>query len=264
MRRPTRVRYLAVIFGAFVPLSSLTAEPGFTEPRIVIQLAAPELATVSAFYVDAGEKVTPNQAICELDTRSLRASLAAAQARRDARGQIDAARAKRALLAEQLARVSEAHGSGDARLDELKRARAELQIAEAELVSTQEQANIAALEYERIAAEITRRKIVSPLAATVLERRHEVGEAVTPQDDILAILAVLDPLVVRLNLTLDRLATIALGAKLPGNCAGNAVEALVARIAPVADAATATVAVELEIDNADNRLMSGIACTIEL
>ncbi|MEQ8660498.1 MAG: efflux RND transporter periplasmic adaptor subunit [Gammaproteobacteria bacterium] len=237
-----------------------TGEPGFTEPRRTVELAAPELALVSAVLVAVGDRVARDQVLFELDARALEASLVVAAARRDARGEIDAAAARRALRAEQLARLAAARAGGHARADEVSRAEAELAIADAELAGARERARIAASEHARIAVEIERRRIRSPLDATVVELRHEVGEAVTPADSVLAVLAELDPLLVRLNLPLAQARALAPGTLVEGHCDGAPQRARIARVAPVVDAATGTLAIELELDNADGQLLSGMAC----
>ena len=266
MLRGARRHWLPLICAAGLTgtLDALATEQGFTEPRRIIELAAPELATVATVAVTAGDRVAAGQAVATLDARALEASLATADARRNARGDVDAARAMHELRSEQFARVSATHASGHARADELARARAELEIARAELASANERVRIAELEHQRIAVEIARRTITSPVDATVIEVRLEVGEAVTPANNIVAVVAVLDPLVIRLNVDLERVSGIALGQSVAGSCRGQPVAARVARIAPIADAATATVAVELEIDNAERSLLSGTACVIEL
>lgn len=264
MQLRAALRYGAALLAIVPALTFATPYPGFLQPQEVVELAAPELAIVSAVNVAAGDRVKAGQVLVELDTRALEASLAVAAARRDARADLAAASARHELRRNRSAQLTAAHRDGYAQADELAQATAELAVAAAELDAAHERRRIARLEYERIAVQIARHRITSPLDATVLEVRRRVGEIVTPADHVLLVLATLDKLIVRLNIAAVDGGELAPGGTLSGHCAGHTAAARVNRIAPVIDGATATREIELEIDNSSTALLSGMACEFDL
>lgn len=258
-----RAAFAVALLGVFATSTAATY-PGFTEAHRVINLAAPEFALVSQLHVVAGQQVKLGDVVCELDKRSLKASLAIADKRRNARGQLNAAKARSRRQQTLLNQLEIAFNNGHARPDETAQARAEHEIAEADVLSATEQLQIAALEYERLKTELKRRDITSPINGTVIEIKTEVGELVTPADHTLMVLADLSQLKITLNVPVSDAASIKPGRVLEGHCGALPITTEVKRISPVADAASATRAVELVVDNSNAALVSGLACEIAL
>lgn len=137
-------------------------------------IASKLLAKVEAVSVRAGQQVAEGEVLIRLDDADLRARFAQAQAA------ADSARAARdqALLEHQ--RVGKLHAEGAAAKIEWDRVQTALQAAEAELSRTQQAGSEAQtiLDYAIIR---------SPIVGTVIDKKVEVGDTVTPGQVLLTL-----------------------------------------------------------------------------
>lgn len=148
----------------------------------------------------------------------------------------------------------------------LDQVRTEADIANLQLQQEREASVLARLEAERARAVLARREIRSPIDGTVLQRYHGVGEYVDAKP--VYRVAVLDPLHVEVIVPIEYHGVLERGMKasvtldVPG-FEDSPVEASIRRIDAVADAASATYGVSLELPNPDGDLPSGVRCQID-
>lgn len=149
-------------------------------------------------------------------------------------------------------------------LDQIK---TESLIAEMQVQQERENLEVAGIEVKRAAALLKRRSIRAPFDGAITERFKTVGEYVA--DDPVVEIASLDPLHVELIVPIAELASVETGMRgevsmnFPG-FTDRVFNAEVRRIDPVADAASATYGVLLELPNPDLTIPSGVRCTVNL
>lgn len=148
----------------------------------------------------------------------------------------------------------------------LDQVRTEAAIAALQLKQERESQVLARLEAARARAQLERRLIRTPIAGHVIQQLHEAGEYVDAEP--VYRVAQLDPLYVEVIVPIDYLGTLERGMSagvtlsLPG-FEGRPLSATVQHIDAVADAASASYGVRLELPNPDNEIPSGVRCEID-
>ncbi len=267
-------RASVAILGLMIPVSTAFAVPadGFTEPYRTIDVAAAETGIVAAIEVREGDTVQQGDVLAVLDHEVLSALMAIAEQAMQSRGALDAARAEYGLKQRRLDKLEMLRSKGHARQEEVERARADLAIAEAQQRSAQEDLLIRKLEYQKIRAQLERRKIRAPVGGVVIKVHKELGGFVAPNDPAVATLVQLDPLRATFSLTRDQANQLAVDQQVTlwsypasGETSGaaEAMEGTVEFVAPVTDAESGTVRVKIRIDNPENRHRAGERCTLQ-
>ena len=273
--RPYRIEpywiIMAAILLALLVWSTNSAQgapvEGFTEPnRTVHVAAASEVGLIRLLNVEEGDTVKKGQLLAKLDTNVLEASLAMARQRAASRGRLDAISSDLQLKHDRLAKFSKLAGKGHATAGELDRAKAELEIAEANLLASQEEKRLAELECRRIQAQLDRRHVRSPFDGVVTEVHREVGESVNISDPKLMTLVDLNPLRVKFAVNYEQLTQLQ-----PGQAVslfffdtGQRVESVVKVISPVVHASSGTIQVTCLIDNQAGKYRAGLRCALEI
>ena len=270
-RRPTG---LAAVCGLAMALSVTTAQAqlnytgnlsGFTEPFKRIELSSDESGAIAEMRVAEGDSVTAGQVVAQLDPRVQQLKAEIARQLASSQSAIQAAEAtleKRRSILSRLRKLAE---KGHASDSEIIRAEMELAIAEAKLLSAQEEQVVREMEHRRALVELERRSIRAPVDGTVAEVHRREGEFLSP----------LHPEVITI-VQLDRLlATFAVPSSSaahfqPGHSvviqmgSGRKVNATVHRLSVEEDAGSGTVEVKFLIDNSEGHIRSGEACSLEL
>lgn len=239
----------------------------FTAPFREIEIAAPEPGILSEVSAEIGKTVTSGEVLAKLDSRVLQSVLAVAKARAAAGGRVTAARASRNLRRERLAKLETLRASGNARADEIAIARAEFEIAEAELKSRKQEQHIEHLEMLKIKAQIERRSLRSPIDGQVLEVNKEVAERVgLNADDPVMKVAQTNPLRIEIFVASEDLKEITVGSKVPVSLplSPDALTAEVDYIVPAVDPESGTTRVMLILPNEAGKLKSGIRCHVSI
>jgi len=139
----------------------------------------------------------------------------------------------------------------------------ETRIAELQLKQERESKALAELELARAEATLNRRRIVSPISGTVTQRYRNPGEFV--DSDPVFQIAQLDPLHIEVLLPISELGTVTVGSRadikldVPG-FSDEAFEGTVRRIDSVADAASGTYGIRVELENPELKIPSGVRC----
>ena len=251
---------------------AVTAD-GFTEPYRTTDVAAVETGIVVSLAVHEGQSVRQGDVLATLDNDVHTALLAIADQGRQSEGVLNAALAEHRLRQSRLEKLGTLRAKGHARQEEVERAKADLAIAEAQILSAREERAIKQLEYQKIKAQLQRRTIRAPSDGVVTTIQKEIGEYVAANDANVLTIVQLDPLLATFSLPSQQAATLevdqhvtvrsldmaAVGASSPVLMNGT-----VEFISPVTDAESGTVRVKVRIANHDGRFRSGERCSLEV
>jgi RND family efflux transporter MFP subunit len=238
----------------------------FTEPYRRIDISPAEPGIIATIDVREGDSVKPGQQLASLDCEALRISLEIAKASREARGRQQAAVAERDLRRARLEKLEQLRPRGHASGEEVERARADLEVAEANLLAIEEQRRIDELECAKAEALIERRIMRSPIDGVVTRVFRDEREFVTGSNPTVLTVVQLNPL--RATFSVPTAQALKLQAsqeiKLLFPESQQQVKGKVELVSPVTEAESGTVRVKVLLDNSQNRLRSGVRCELEL
>lgn len=237
---------------------------GFTEPYRTVRVAAADSGIISRIVVREGTLVQKGQVLGELDHSVLKISLEISRKSAEAVGARQAAAAQVRLRREMLRKLNSLRTSRAASQEEVDRAAAELEVAEANLLSTQEALEIRQLEQHRVQAEIERRRIRSPIDGVVIHVFREPGEFTSPNDPDILTVVQLDPLLATFSVDSTQARGYqALRQTRVVFSSGDVAEGTIEYVSPVTDAESGTVEIRVRIDNPDQRYRSGERCVLQ-
>lgn len=238
---------------------------GFTEPFRTFKVAADETGTIAEVLVQEGEHVKAGQPLARLNSEVHEAMLAIASQNMKAEGRIRSAQADLQLKQSRLEKLREILSEGFARQEEVDRAAAEVEIAQANIHAANEDVATKQLEHNKILVQLQRRTIVAPTDGTVTVLHKDQGEYVAPNTPEIVTLVQLDALLANFTLTGRQTAMLQEGNSLPIIFSeGNDCEGMIDFISPVMDAESGTVLIKVRIDNANHAYRSGQRCRIRL
>jgi len=142
----------------------------------------------------------------------------------------------------------------------------EAQIASLQVRQEEDAKRIALLELERAIVLLERREIRTPISGSVTKRYKSAGEFV--DSDPVYQISQLDPLHVEVFVPVEYLGALQVGEEaqitidLP-DFSDNPLRGVLSRIDSVADAASATYGVRLELENPELSIPSGVRCTVD-
>ena len=239
---------------------------GFTEPYREVALAAADTGLLDKIYVREGQGVAEGELVATLDTQVLEASRRIAEQHTESKGKLSSARADLKLRQARVDKFDVLLQRNHATQEEVDRAAIERDIAAATVMMAEEEIAIRRLERDRIAVQLQRRSVRSPIAGVVVQRQKEVGEFVSPADPIVMTVVQLDPLRATFNLPEAIADSIAEGeqARVTMLRGGEEVAARVEFVSPVLDSESGTVRVRVRIPNPDLALRAGERCTLRV
>ncbi|MGE3778848.1 MAG: efflux RND transporter periplasmic adaptor subunit [Pirellulaceae bacterium] len=239
---------------------------GFTEPYRTVAVAAAEMGIVEEIHVREGDPVRVGQLLATLDHELHGVQLAIAKTAASAVGRLESSQSELNLRRERLAKLEQLNRQGYAREEEVERARADVEIAEAELLTIREELALRKLELEKAQLQLDRRHVRSKLDGVVTKVHRECGEFVTSNEPVVVTVVQLNPL--RLTLSIPRSDAVRMnsGTVLPVRLVAAQQQAMarVEYVSPVTDAESNTVMVRLTIDNEDLRYRAGDRCEMDL
>ena len=239
---------------------------GFTEPSKTVNVAAAETGTIKSIDVREGDVVKKGQVLARLDDEVHQALLAIAEEGMNSQGQLKSAEVEVDMHRRRLEKLEELREQGHARQEEVDRARADLEIAEARVLSANEVLQVRRLEHNKVQVQLNRRVVRASIDGVVSLLHKDEGEFVAPNDPHVLEIVCLDPLMATFNvpsylavrLKTEQQVSVHLGD------VNKWVEAEVAVIAPVTDAESSTVRVKVRIPNSQGKFRSGEHCTLKL
>jgi RND family efflux transporter MFP subunit len=235
------------------------------EAERVADLGSPVIGIVSSIKVERGERVTKGQILAVLRAPVERASLGVADSRAQSSAEYRAASAAANFNRERLQRAEDLYRQQFISQQALDQARSESALADQKLVQAREQRLLTRQEREVAAAQVAQRVIRSPMDGLVTERFVSAGERV--DDKPLLRIAKVDPLRVQLVVPVAMLGQVRLGSLatvLPEMPGAAPVSARVTMVDGVADPASNTLRVHLELPNRDGALLAGLRCKAEI
>jgi RND family efflux transporter MFP subunit len=235
------------------------------EPFRVSDVGSPIIGVIHATSVERGDRVRAGQVLATLRSDVERQSLAVAQSKAQAVGELRAVEANAELARYKLARAKELAEQQFISSQALQQARAEAMVAENRLAQAREQRDVYAREHDLAQAQLGQRTIRSPISGVVVERYLSAGERV--EEKPIYRVAVVHPLRVEVVLPARVYAAVHRGMEVtvtpeyPGAGPRRAQVTLVDR---VIDGASSTFRVRLELPNADFSLPAGLRCKVDL
>lgn len=240
--------------------------PCLIEPAQKLSIRSTVTAQIVDVPVDRGATIKKGQPLVTLDASVEKAALDAARYRAVMQGAVTAAEARLAHLREKLRRreelVKEKFVSSQDRDDTL----AESRVAEADLLEARDNRELAKLEAQRLAAELGRRSIHSPVNGVVTERLQHPGEMAQAGESAGAILKIAqtDPARVEMVLPVAMYGRVKTGDVVdirPESPFTGQYKATVRVVDPVIDSASGTFGVRLEFPNPSGKVPLGVRCS---
>jgi RND family efflux transporter MFP subunit len=255
---------LAVWF--LVPSAAMAQALGcLIEPFRVSEVGSPVIGVVAATLVDRGDRVTAGQVLATLRNEVERQSVAVANSKAQAVGELRAAEANAELARQKLARASDLARQNFISGQALEQARAEAMVAENRLAQAREQRDVFAREHDLAQAQLGLRIIRSPISGVVVERYLSTGERV--EEKPIYRIAMVNPLRVEVVLPAAAYPSVRQGMQAsitPDFPGATARLAKVTLVDGLIDGASNTFRVRLELPNADHALPAGLRCKADL
>ena len=234
---------------------------GTVEPIVITTLAAEEAARLEERIFDEGQAVEEGDVLARLDDGLLQRQLASAQAAiQSARAVLERAKLSAQNLERERERVTRLYNQSVATekeyLDAINahdQSIAQIAVAEADLAEREAQAAELELQIDKCV-------VVAPFGGVVNERFVEVGQWVQQGDPVAEIVR-LDRLFVRTGVPEHVLSQLEAGDEATVTIdalGGQAFTGTISQILPVADPATRTFPVRIEVGNEDGLLRPGM------
>lgn len=239
---------------------------GFTEPSRRVNVASVETGTIRTMEVQEGSAVEKGQVVARLDDDLFLALVAIAEESTRAQGALKSAEAEVAMRRERWEKLCELREGGHARQEEVDRARMDVEVAEARVLSANELTQLKRLELEKARIQLARRVIVAPLSGVVATLRKDEGEFVAPNDPYVVEIVTLDPLLAAFSIPSSEADMLHKGDSVSVylDDAEKVVAGEIDVVAPLTDAESGTVRVKVRIANPDGAFRGGERCTLQL
>lgn len=255
--------------GAASPALSEEIRSCVIVPSAVVDLSVSQPGVVRAVHVGRGDSVVAGDVLIELDDSAIAVEIAVAERRATDETQLNGIAQRIEVLGAQLERMKSLTERALARQNDLDRLEDQLLALYQERDRLIAARDLAALDLQRVQAQLAQRVLYSPTGGIVTERVVEPGEYASEQRPVLTV-AALDPLHVELFLPLSLRDRIAVGDDiivLPdagGTEDDMELTATVDVIDSVSDAASGTFGVRLTMPNPDLTLPAGVLCRVNI
>ena len=237
----------------------------FTEPFVSVEVAASEPGRIRRVHVKRGDRVQAGTLLMELDASVLEASRNVAAQRAGATARVEALRVDYVQKQRRHGTLASLRREGAVSPEELASAEAEMRIAELQVKAAEEELEQARLELTEIEARIEQRRVRAPIAGIVTDVHKEAGEFVAVTEPEVATLVDLSRLRATFYLpTADavRLRENQAVALEPVGVSterrSEPIAGSVEHIAPLTQADSGRVRVDVVIDNASGEHRSGL------
>jgi len=241
---------------------------GIAAPYRTVNVAAARDGLLAEVRVERGDEVSEGQIVALLDLRveQVQHELAQTKARSEAALKIAEVSWKRKTDA--LTRQQKLHEGNLVATEVLDALRAECALAEWSFRKAEEDQARALLELKRSAAIMEQGRVRSPVSGVVTKRYLSRGELATRsgQSAIFEV-AQLDPLRIEVNVPVRHQGEIQVGdhAQVSFLLLGAQThDAVVTIVDPIADTASNTIGVRLELPNPEHQIPAGLECTVKL
>ena len=233
------------------------------EPNSIVRVSTREEGILESVKVGRGDVVTKGQVLATLESGVEKIAVEYADARAQMQGTVELRRVAVSYRRRQAARVRELYEKKETSFTEQDQAATDLLLAEKQLREATETMKLAEIERRRAEEALQRRTIKSPANGIVVQRLVLSGESVTDKE--ILVIAAVHPLHVEVIFPVGVMNRVKKGmhadvlAQVP-NAVGQ--QAIVTVVDRLADAASNTFGVRLELANEDYSLPGGIRCDI--
>lgn len=265
--KPFRIFLPTILCLAAMTLSAAPdAVTGVTEPQKSLELSFPESGVIRAMAVEEGDAVKEGQILAQLDCRVLEAQLKIAKMKAESPAAVKSASATLEMRQHKLDQLKKLAASQNANADELARAKAEFEIAEADLVLAHESVAAHAIEAEQIEAQIEQRTLRAPFDGVISRITRDIGASVTTNDGPLISVVKLDRLDLVVHVDHRRADGLTPGKVLTVEAVDRPVTgtATIEFVSPVTDASSGTVRVRLALPNEQGQHRGGVKYRVVL
>ncbi len=236
------------------------------QPSVVADLGVAVPGIIEKLHYERADYVSKGTVLGELESDLERASFELAKKLSEATTAVELRQLNAAFGSRTLERNQALFQKSTISKQTLDQVETESLIAQMQVRQERENREIARLEALRAQASLKRRQIVSPIDGAITEKYRSVGEYVA--DEPVFQVAQLDPLRIEVVVPLDYLNSIRTGMSASIELEVDGFEdrqfqAQVRRIDPVADAASGTYGIWLEMPNPDLTIPSGVRCQID-
>lgn len=234
------------------------------EPHMVVDLSTQIDSIVETMHVERGDIVEKDQILVTLDSGVERAAVESARARADANADIRAGQVNVAFAERREERVQSLLEDDAVSTDQFDEVETETRLARLQLDQAEEATRLAHLELHRAEETLRRHTIRSPIDGVVVQRYLSPGESVRFQPMLR--LAQIDPLRVEVIVPVSAFGKISVGQRAivqPEEPMVGNYQAKVTIVDRVADAASGTFRVALDLPNPDYSLPSGLKCMVQ-
>lgn len=235
---------------------------GFTEPFQSIELAASETGTLAVLDVKRGQLVQADQVLGSLDNEVLQANLTIAKTKLESDSRLKAALIRQDRAEQNYKKLKQALEEGFGGKRELELASSDLELAITDVQAVKDERQISRLDLTRIEAELRRRTLVSPINGIITKVNREIGEFVSATDPVVLTIVDLNRLRIRFYPQTAAAEKFEAGGSVEVKLAhtGQAVMGIIEFVAPVIDADSDTVQVDVLLDNREGKIRSGRRC----
>jgi len=267
-----RGRALAVAALAAAAAAGAAAAPEFDcliEPAQVVELRSPVVGLLQQVHAKRGDSIRQGQVLATIESSVEQSAADAARFRAGAEGALQQARQKVAATRAKARRMAELFDeefvSAQARDD----AAADARMAEAELKTAEENAELARLEHRQAVEQVNRRVLKSPFNGVVMDQYLYPGALVDAGEGKKPILKIAQtqPLVVQAILPFRHFAEVKVGdavVVIPEKPFAREIPARIATVDRVVDSAAGTFGVLVQLPNPKQELPGGIRCKLRI
>ena len=232
------------------------------QPGEVVTISAPVEGVVDHIPVERGTPVQKGTVLAVLESSAERAAVAVAKAKAEQMSVLESSQVRVDFGVRRFQRTDEMFKRNLIPLKDLDEAETAKILAELSVKEAKEASRVATLEHDRARTLLDLRTIRSPVAGVVMERLRSPGELTDRERPLLKI-AQLDPLRVDVVVPLSLYGRIAVRQPVevtPEPPLNRPRRAVVTAVGPVADAASGTFGVRLEMPNGDHAVPGGLKC----
>ncbi len=251
------------------PVSSEEVRSCVIVPSAVVDLSVAQPGVVRHVHVGRGDTVSSGDVLVELDDSAIAVEIAVAERRATDETQLSGVAQRVEVLEAQLGRMRDLTERALVRQNDLDRLEDQLLALYQERDRLIAVKDLAALDLERVKAQLAQRILRAPTDGVVTARIVDPGEYASEQRPVLTV-ATLDPLHVEVFVPLSLRGRVAVGDTvdvLPdvgGTEGSEPLTATVEVIDRVSDAASSTFGVRLRLPNPDRVLPAGVRCRVNI
>lgn len=234
----------------------------FTEPIQKSVAASAEIGVIAIAHVKEGDRVRTGDPLAQISLSDLKETLAIVQASAESTARLDAASSQVKLIKSQLQAIESLVSGGHTNRFEVEQKESEYQNAYAEQRAAEDELKLAQLEVDRIKAQVEERLIKSPIDGFVTKIHKQLGENISNSEPQYATVVRVNELKVRFYLDPSTLRDTQIGdiVSIEVGPERSRATASVTFISPVIDPDSGLGRLDVQLDNHDFKIQSGIVC----